>query len=118
MLPQRIYKFLIIVLAIVAPVVQATSPCRVPDGCIDATSATFVGLIDVYERKCAEADIDHAEQYHESARASFVNDDAQFLARLRASAIYAQVVNEIELDVNRKEQRVLLKSCESFFAHQ
>lgn len=114
-MPSRsIYSYLAVVLTMVAPTSYATSPCRVEGGCIDEASAAVVGSFDVYERKCVEADPEHAERYHEGVHKAFANEDAQFLGRLRASVIYAEVTKQIEAEANGMERQKLLKSCGSF----
>jgi hypothetical protein len=116
-MPSRsIYSRLVLALVLVAPDSHATSPCRVEGGCIDEASAALAGSLDVYEIKCIEADPDHAERYHEAVRKVFANEDAQFLRRLRASTIYAEVTKQIEADANRMERQKLFKSCENFIS--
>jgi hypothetical protein len=112
---KRIHKYFIVGLFVITPIVNATSPCRIAGGCIDEASATLVGLMDVYGLRCPDVDRDHAEQYRKKVNASFITEDARFLKRLRASAIYAKVVKEIEVDFNKMDQSTKSLSCEDFF---
>jgi hypothetical protein len=114
MLLRSICSRLIFALMFIPPTSQATSPCGVEGGCIDEASATFLGIQEVYDRKCAAADPTNAGRYHEELRTTLAGEDATFLVKLRNSAIYEAVKKPIELEANGMERQTLLKNCESF----
>jgi hypothetical protein len=120
MTTRFLYKFALVVsLATVAPLSEATSQCRIKGGCIDETSAWLVGSIEIFEKKCAEIDPSRAEQYHEKARESLStgnsNEDADFLRRLHESTIYTQVLPKIESQVDAQDRKQLQQNCRRFF---
>lgn len=113
---RPVHKFALVVsLTVVAPPSYATSPCQIKDGCIDEASASFVGMIDVLEKRCAETDPTRAEQYHKKAEESLGPEDGDFLRRLRESTIYAKVLLEIESKVHATDREQLQQDCREFF---
>jgi hypothetical protein len=113
---RPLYKFALVVsLAAVAPLSDATSQCRIKGGCIDEASASFIATFEVFEKKCGEIDPVRAEQYHKKATEILGTEDADFLRRLRTSTIYAQVLLETESEVDARDREQLHLDCREFF---
>lgn len=120
MTTRSLFKFALVAsLAIVAPFSAATMQCRIKGGCIDEASASLVGLIEVYKKKCSETDPARAGQYREGARRSLStgdsNEDADFLRRLYESAVYTRVFPQLKSQVDNLDRKQLLEHCRKFF---
>jgi hypothetical protein len=116
MTAKFLYRWVLIVpLALLTPLSEATSPCRVEGGCIDEVSAALLGAIEVYAGKCAEADPDHAEQYRAEAQHVDADENPDFLQKLRASTIYAVTVQKIKSDADRMDRKQLVELCKHLF---
>lgn len=93
---------------------SATQPCPNPNGCIDEASASLSAPFDVLEKKCRDANPALSRQYAAALEHVFRGEDPHFLERLRTSAIYARVREEVESEIPSLGSEKLRQACENF----
>jgi hypothetical protein len=94
----------------------ATSRCPVEGGCVDEASAALLSPVDALLQHCSDADPARKTDYEAAANSMLRKEDANFLKRLRASAVYATMRSEVDAKMKEMDKQALLAVCEKFLA--